>query len=117
MPTIDPTSWRACTCANHDEQPQKKPSRRSTFGTILRAAAGVASVALPGIGPAVGAIAGAIDRNRRESFERFDGTSDTLRYLELQRAIEQETRAFETASNVMKARHDATMNSIRNLKS
>lgn len=89
---------------------------RSVFSTILRAAGAVASIAVPGAGPAIGALAQAMHRNSREA-TAFDGESDALRYLELQRAIEQESRVFETASNVMKARHDAMMSSIRNLKS
>jgi hypothetical protein len=47
----------------------------------------------------------------------LDGDSEALRYLELQRAISRETREIETISNVMKARHDAAMNTIRNLRS
>lgn len=34
----------------------------------------------------------------------------------LQQAIEQEARRFTTLSNVMKTRHDAVMNAIRNMK-
>ena len=92
-------------------------SRRNVFSKILRAVSAVASAAVPVAGPAIGAITAAVDRERGGVAARFDGTSDTLRYLELQRAIERETRAFETASNVMKAQHDAAMSSIRNLKS
>src|SRR4051812_2946414 len=81
-----------------------QPSQhRGVFSKILRAASAVASVALPAAAPAIGAITAAVDRERDGVAARFDGTSDTLRYLELQRAIERETRAFETASNVMKA--------------
>ena len=112
MSSVDPTSRHTCsaTCA----QSESRPPRRSTFSTILRNAATIAAAALPVVGPA---IASAVDRSRIASVAGLNGTSETLKYLELQRAIEQETRAFETASNVMKARHDATMNSIRNLKS
>ena len=114
MSSIDPLAHRSCT-APATESP--RPPRRSTFSTILRTAARVAAVAVPVVGPAIDAISGAVNRSRIEAITGFGGTSETLKYLELQRAIEQETRAFETASNVMKARHDATMNSIRNLKS
>ena len=74
----------------------------------------VEAAVLPGVGPVVDAIASAVDRN---AIARLGGSSETIRYLELQRAIEEETRMFETVSNVMKARHDAAMSSIRNLKS
>ncbi len=106
------------TLVRHDEpEPFRRPSRaRSVFSTILKAAGAVASVTVPGAGPAIGAITSAMNRNSAQAMA-FDGESDALRYIELQRAISQETRVFETTSNVMKARHDAMMNSIRNMKS
>lgn len=60
-----------------------------------------------------------------ESFEDFkatlpagsgSGENDMKYYLELQQQVLAETRAFETFSNIMKARHDAASNAIRNLK-
>ena len=77
----------------------------------------VAASAIPVIGPAVGAAVDAISSHHPSRIGPFQGESETLQYLQLQRQIEQETRAFETASNVLKARHDATMNAIRNLRS
>jgi hypothetical protein len=41
---------------------------------------------------------------------------ESTQFLELQRSIQMESRAFETASAVMKSRHDASMAAIRNLK-
>lgn len=118
MTTIDPLARAtSCRCTSQGAPPEKSKSRAKVFGQILRAAGAVASATLPGVGPAIGAVADAIDRSRRGALAGFDGTSDALRYLELQRAIQEETRTFETLSNVMKARHDATMNSIRNMRS
>ncbi len=100
-----------------DEYATRPRSRaRSVFANILRTAGAVASVAVPGIGPAIGAIANAANRNAAQALA-FDGESNAVRYLELQRAISEETRVIESTSNVMKARHDAMMNSIRNMKS
>lgn len=87
--------------------------RASVFKTILKAAA----AAVPIAGPIISAVADTIDRNRSPLLDSFGGESETIKYLELQREIQQETRRYEATSNVMKARHDATMSSIRNLRS
>lgn len=63
--------------------------------------------------------------NIGESFEDFksqlppgtgEGQNDMRYYLELQQQTLAETRAFETFSNIMKARHDAASTAIRNVK-
>ena len=112
------SATQIATLVRQDEPEALRPRSRAkaVFSNILRAAGAVASVAVPGIGPAIGAITSAMNRNSAQAMA-FDGDSDALRYIELQRAISQETRVFETTSNVMKARHDAMMNSIRNMKS
>jgi hypothetical protein len=38
-----------------------------------------------------------------------------MQFLQLQRQMNMEQQAFETASAVMKARHDASMAAIRNI--
>jgi hypothetical protein len=45
---------------------------------------------------------------------RVDQSNDRL--IELQQAVQNESRRFQTLSNVLKARHDAAMNAIRNMK-
>jgi hypothetical protein len=40
---------------------------------------------------------------------------DTAGYLQLQQQMDAQTEAFQTASSVMKARHDAAMAAIRNI--
>ena len=42
--------------------------------------------------------------------------SQTTQYLMLQRQIQQESLAFETASTVMKVRHDAALHAVENIK-
>jgi hypothetical protein len=100
-------------------RPCDRPRRGHSglFGTVLRAAGAVAAATIPGARAVVDAVEGAVDRRRSPLAGPIGGESETLRYLELQRDIERETRMFETASNMMKARHDATMSSIRNIKS
>jgi hypothetical protein len=39
-----------------------------------------------------------------------------MQFLELQQAVQSESRKFQTLSNASKARHDVAMNAIRNLK-
>jgi hypothetical protein len=41
--------------------------------------------------------------------------NDTMQYLQLQKQMNMEQQAFETASSVLKARHDASMAAIRNI--
>ncbi|MEZ5403555.1 MAG: hypothetical protein R2729_28000 [Bryobacteraceae bacterium] len=80
---------------------------RRTLGGIV---GGVGNMFFPGIGSAIGnMIAGG----------RMNSTGmlgESQQFLELQRQVTMETRAFEAASAVMKARHDAAMSAIRNMK-
>jgi hypothetical protein len=39
-----------------------------------------------------------------------------MQFLQLQKEMNLEQRAFETASSVLKARHDASMAAIRNIQ-
>jgi len=43
-------------------------------------------------------------------------TTYTRQFLALQQAMQSESRKFQTLSNASKARHDAAMNAIRNMK-
>ncbi len=119
MPATDPASTRLVTpLPDPASGPNGEPKGRgNVFKRILRAASTVAAATIPVAGPVIGAVADAIDRRRSPLLSSFGGESETLRYLELQREIERETRVYEATSNVMKARHDATMSSIRNIKS
>ncbi len=42
--------------------------------------------------------------------------SDMMYYLRLQVEIMRETREYEAISNIMKAKHDAATNAIRNIR-
>lgn len=73
----------------------------ATLG-IAKTAASLAS----GVGPALG----------MGTLGGF-GVTDPMQLLHMQYAIQQETQAFTTASNITKAHHDANMSAVRNLRS
>lgn len=41
--------------------------------------------------------------------------SDPMQYLRLQERMQAESRAYEAVSSVLKAKHDAAMDSLRNI--
>jgi hypothetical protein len=113
----------------------KGASFRSIFGAIAGTAA---NLALPGAGGVIGRLIsgrGAANSGGLTSVIAgapnaggVGGASDllgqvgglnsgdqTIQYLQLQMAMNQEARAFEAASAVLKARHDAAMSAIRNI--
>jgi hypothetical protein len=77
----------------------------SKFGEILgKVAITAANIAAPGLGSVLGG--------------RFSSglmNNDPMQYLEMQQQMLSEARAFETVSNVQKAKHDSAMAAIRNL--
>ena len=80
---------------------------RSILGGIV---GGAANVFAPGLGNVIGS---AISGNTGINQSGLMG--DTMQFLQLQRQMTQEQEAYETASNVMKSRHDASMAAIRNI--
>lgn len=87
-------------------QAPKAPGFRRVLGGIV---GGVGNLFAPGLGSAVGSmISGGLNAN--------SGLGDATQYLELQRSMQAESRAFEAASAVLKSRHDASMSAIRNMK-
>ena len=94
-------------------QPAKQPGK---FRQFLGAAVGaVGNMFAPGIGGMIGsAIYGGIGGG----IGGIGGgglMGDTDGYLQLQQQMDAQTEAFQTASSVMKARHDAAMAAIRNI--
>ncbi len=93
------------------EPPAKK--KGGGFRKVLGAVAGgVGNILMPGVGTAIGNV---ISGGKLDSSGLMG--SETMQFLELQRQMQTESRAFETASAVMKSRHDAAMSAIRNMKS
>ncbi|HEX4486921.1 MAG TPA: hypothetical protein VH088_11670 [Terriglobales bacterium] len=88
--------------------PAKQPGGfRRVLGGIVGA---VGNVFAPGIG---GMIGSAISGNT--GINQTGLMNDSMQYLQLQKQMNMEQQAFETASSVMKARHDASMAAIRNM--
>jgi hypothetical protein len=84
-------------------------SVRGVLGGIAAAAIGMVN---PHLGSAVGAAISGISTQGLVA----DMHASNMEAIRLQILVNQETRQFEAASNILKARHDTEMNSIRNLK-
>ena len=82
---------------------------RGLFGSIL---GGIGNIVFPGLGTILGgAIAGA---GLGAAMPTLGG--QTTQYLMLQQQIERESLAFETASTVLKVRHDSALHAVENMK-
>lgn len=78
-------------------------------GVLSRIAGFAANIATPGLGATIGGLIGA-----NSSLGTLN--NDPMQYLQLQQQVLSEARAFETASNVLKAKHDSAMAAIRNVR-
>ena len=89
------------------------PHHSGVFRRILGGVAGGAlNMVAPGMGSLIGnAIAGGVPGISSNGL-----LGDAAQYLQLQQQIDAQTQAFETASNVLKCRHDAMMACIRNIQ-
>jgi hypothetical protein len=87
---------------------EKEPGKyRRVLGGVV---GGATNLMFPGLGTAIG---GLISGGKLNS----SGTmGEAQQYLEMQRTIQQESRAFEAASTILKVRHDASMSAVRNMK-
>lgn len=89
-------------------QAPRQPSRfRGILGGVV---GGAANIFAPGLGTAIGGLIGGGSLNSTGLL------GDSTQFLELQRQMQMESRAFETASAVLKSRHDSAMSAIRNIK-
>ena len=88
-------------------EPKKTGKFRKILGGI---AGGVGNAIFPGIG---GAIDNLITGGAGSSSNLL---GESQQFLELQRQIQGEQRAFEAASAILKAKHDAAMSAIRNIR-
>jgi hypothetical protein len=90
----------------------KPAGKPGAFRRVLGSVVGtVGNVLTPGLG---GVIGSAIGGNLGGTDTGLMG--DSMQFLQLQQQMNQEQRAFETASSVLKARHDAAMAAIRNIQ-
>lgn len=85
--------------------PPKQPSR--FLGALGRAAGIAGNVFMPGVGGIVGDMLSGMGVGALGS--------DPTQYLRLQQRIQAESQAFEAVSSVLKAKHDAAMDSLRNI--
>lgn len=90
---------------------QAAPKGPSAFRRVLGGVVGtVGNMFAPGLGGLIGnAISGSTGLGSSGLL------NDSMQYLQLQKQMNQEQQAFETASSVLKARHDASMAAIRNI--
>lgn len=88
-------------------QSTQLPKQPGAFRKILGGVVGgVGNMVAPGLGSMIGnAISGGVGNL----------TGNTMQYLQLQQQMNAQSEAFETASAVMKSRHDASMAAIRNI--
>lgn len=97
-------------------QPTKQPGGfRKVLGALV---GGVGNVFAPGIGSLIGGTisGGGILGGVSVGVGGLTGTgTDPMQYIQLQQQISQQMEMFETASNVLKSRHDASMQAIRNI--
>jgi hypothetical protein len=93
------------------QPPPKTGGFRKVLGGIV---GGVGNVVAPGLGSAIGGLISGGGGSQLNASGLLG--NDTMQFLELQRQMQTESRAFETASTVLKVRHDAAMSSIRNMK-
>ena len=85
-----------------------QPKQAGKFLGALGRAAGIAgNVFLPGVGGIIGDMLGGVGVGALGS--------DPTQYLRLQQRIQSEAQAFEAVSSVLKAKHDAAMDSLRNI--
>lgn len=88
-------------------QTTQAPSQPGAFRRILGGVVGgLGNMVAPGLGGMIGnAISGGAGGL----------VGNTMQYLQLQQQMNAESEAFETASAVMKSRHDSAMSAIRNI--
>ena len=88
--------------------PDSQPTQASKFwGAIGKAGSVAANLMLPGVGGIF------TDMLRGMGVGALG--SDPVQYLRLQERMQAESRAYEAVSSVLKAKHDAAMDSLRNI--
>ena len=85
-------------------------------GAFRRVLGGIAGGAINMVAPGVGSMIGNVIAGGVPGITSNGLLGDASQYLQLQQQMNAQTQAFETASNVLKARHDAMMAAIRNIQ-
>lgn len=115
------------TGANAVMQGANAAVQRLPGGPVLAAAVRTPPTEMSPTDPASGASgsAGSVDGVSTGGSPNYGGdmsgalqqqAENSMYYLQLQQQIQEETRAFTTISNVLKARHDTVKNAINNVR-
>jgi len=93
-------------------QATKPPSTGGGFRSILGGLIGsVGNMFMPGMGGMIGGlISGGMGGGTGGLLQ------DSMQYLQLQKQMNAESEAFQTASTIMKCRHDSAMAAVRNMQ-
>jgi hypothetical protein len=92
-------------------QPKQPGGFRRVLGALV---GGVGNIFAPGLGGIIGGSIGGGLLSGGVSVGLGGGLgSDTMQYLQLERQMQAEQEAFETASAVLKSRHESSMAAIR----
>ena len=83
-----------------------KPSGWSKFKSVLGGIASAAGSVIPGAG-IIGGLLGGVGGS---------GGNQQWQLLQQQQQMQQETQMFTMMTNIAKARHDAAMSAVRNMK-
>ncbi|MBN1879823.1 hypothetical protein JW823_06905 [bacterium] len=109
-------SFTSCRLPLNESQECSKKTRFSTimqtFGKVLMATGRTAASMIPG-GSAITAF---FDSFGQENMMGVNGGMTPMEMLGIQQEMLQEARIFTLLSNIMRLRHDAAMNALRNIK-
>jgi hypothetical protein len=108
MSTTSPIDQINLSDTMQSPPPESQPKQPSKFwGAVGKAGSLAANVMLPG--------AGGIFADMLRGMGVGALGSDPVQYLRLQERMQAESRAYEAVSAVLKAKHDAAMDSLRNI--
>lgn len=108
MTTTNPIDQINLSDSMQSPPPDSQPKQPSKFWEAIGKAGSVAAnVMLPG--------AGGIFADMLRGMGVGALGSDPVQYLRLQERMQAESRAYEAVSSVLKAKHDAAMDSLRNI--
>lgn len=84
-------------------------------GAFRRAMGAITGGALNLVAPGAGTALSSLITGGMGGLNGIGGGSNPMQYLALQQRMQEESRQFEAASAVLKAKHDAAMSAIRNM--
>jgi hypothetical protein len=100
------------TCGSENAKPSRFDRIMNGLGTVIATTGKVAATMIPG----ASVLSGLFDAIGDESWMGRFGGMTPMEMLGIQQSMLQESRVYTLLSNVMRIRHDAAMNAIRNIK-